>query len=416
MTHIHLPSARRLAAIAVAVLLGVTLLPAQPAAAAQRINRQFFGMHDGDPLSWPNAGVGSVRLWDSGVTWREIEVRKGSFDFGRLDAIVDTARSRGARVLLVLGQTPRFHSTRPNKVGSYGRGAAYMPKLWAWKRYVRAVANRYKGRGVDYQVWNEANVAGYWRGSAAQMAKLTKVTKKTVDRIDRRAKVISPSLATRLTGQRKWLRTFYAQRVGGKRVAAYVDAVGLHLYPLPKQRPEAQLKLLSASRQMLGALGVRKPIWNTEINYGLLGGGTAKNISRRKEAAYVARTYLLNGAHDVKRVHWYAWDLGRLANTQMTYANGTSLTPAGQAYRVVREWMLKTRMRGCDQDRRGTFTCEMAYSGGVKRVYWNPSRKVTVRAVKSATRVENLKGGGHRITGGEALGVGLSPIMVRSRR
>jgi hypothetical protein len=223
-------------------------------------------------------------------------------------------------------------------------------------------------------------------------------------------------LATRLSGQRLWLRTFYAQRVGGKRVATFVDAVSLHLYPLPKDKPETSMTLLSASRTMLRALGVRKPIWNTEINYGLLGGGTAKGISRRKEAAYVARTYLLNGANDVKRVHWYAWDLGRLANTQLTYANGSSLTPAGVAYKVVREWMIGSRMRGCDRDRRGTYTCTMSYSGGVKRVYWNPSRKVTVRVVRSSTRWENVRGVESRIKGGDALGVGLSPVMVRSRR
>jgi hypothetical protein len=407
----------RAAAVGLTVVLGATLLPAQAATAKPpRVAREFFGMHDGNPLSWPDAPVGSVRLWDSGVSWREIEVRRGAFDFRRLDAIVDTARSRGARVLLVLGQTPRFHSTNPGRLGSYGKGAADMPRLGAWRAYVSKVVRRYDGRGVDYQVWNEANVAGYWRGTTAQMARLTKVTKKIVDRYDRWAKVVSPSLATRLTGQRLWLRKFWGERVGGKPVVKFVDAVGLHLYPMPRQQPEASMKLLSAVRTQLRGLGVGKPVWNTEINYGLLGGGTAKNIGRRKEAAYVARTYLLNAANDVKRVHWYSWDLGQLANTQMTYDNGTSLAPAGRAYVTVAEWMSKARIRGCDRDRRGTYTCEMTYPGGTKRVYWNPKRKVTIRAVPSATRWVSVTGGQHRITGGEAIGVKFSPIMVRSRR
>ena len=33
-----------------------------------------------------------------------------------------------------------------------------MPSLAAWNNYVGKVVQRYKGRGVDYQVWNEANV------------------------------------------------------------------------------------------------------------------------------------------------------------------------------------------------------------------------------------------------------------------
>ena len=38
-----------------------------------------------------------------------------------------------------------------------------MPDLGAWRRYVTAVAERYGDR-IDYQVWNETNVIGYWTG------------------------------------------------------------------------------------------------------------------------------------------------------------------------------------------------------------------------------------------------------------
>ncbi len=408
----------RLLALGLVVGLGLALLPATAAQAAggQRVRQTFFGMHDGDPVSWPETRVGNIRLWDSGVTWREIETSRGQYDFSRLDGQIATARANKARVLLVLGQTPRFHSSKPRKLGSYGRGAASMPTKAAWTDYVYTVVRRYRGQGVDYQVWNEANVSGYWNGTPAQMAKLTQWTSRIVNRNDAGAKVVAPALATRLTSQRAWLRAFYAQRTGGRKVASYVDAVSLNLYPLPKQAPEASMKLLAASRTMLAQAGVRKQIWNTEINYGLLGGGTAKNISRGKEASYVGRTLVLNASSNVKRVFWYAWDLQALANTQLTYTNGTSLTRAGKAYGVVRGWLLYSRTKGCVRDGRGTYTCTFAYSGGVKRIYWNPSRKVTVRAVKSAKASAGLYGVERRLSGGEALGVGKSPVMVRSAR
>jgi hypothetical protein len=409
---------RRLLAVGAAAGLAVTLLPAAPAEAAssQRVRATFFGMHDANPTSWPVAPVGNIRLWDSGVAWRQIETANGVFDFSNLDAQVDAARAHGARVLLVLGQTPRFHSTRPGKRGTYGLGAASMPTQSSWTNYVYKLVNRYKGRGVDYQVWNEANVSGYWNGTPAQMAKLTHWTSRIVNNNDASAQVVAPALATRLTGQRAWLRTFYAQRTGGKKVAAYVDAVSLNLYPLPKQAPEASMTLLNASRIMLSRAGVRKPIWNTEINYGLPGGGSATNITRAKEAAYVARTLVLNAENNIKRVFWYAWDLQNLANTQLTYTNGTSLTPAGKAYQVVRGWLLAGRTKGCARDGRGTYTCTLAYSGGVKRIYWNPSRKVTVRAVKSARASVGLYGVEKPLSGGEAIGVGSAPVMGRSAK
>jgi hypothetical protein len=370
-----------------------------------------------NPESWPEAPVGAIRLWDSGVTWRQIEVQKGVFDFSRLDAQVAAARREGARVLVVLGQTPRFHAVRPGASSLYGPGASSMPRMTAWKNYVAKVVRRYKGRGVDYQVWNEANVSGFWSGSAAQMAKLTKVTYKVVNRNDGKAKVVGPALATRLTGQRKWLRTYFAQRTGNRRVAGWMDVVSLHLYPLAQGGPETSMSLLSASRTMLRDLGVRKPIWNTEINYGLQtgGGGTARKISGRKQAANVARTYVLNAANGIKKVFWYSWEQQSLANTRLTYATG-SLSPAGKAYRTVQAWLGRSRMTGCSRDSRGTYTCTVKYSDGVRRIYWNPSRKVYVRTPRSTTNWVNLNGTSTRIRSNKPLRVDFAPKMVRSRR
>ena len=106
------------------------------------ISREFFGVHDHDPLSWPDAPVGSLRAWDAGVTWREIETAPGVFDFSRLDAIVETAKANDSDVLLVLGQTPAFHAKDPASESFYGEGASSPPRLGAWKRYVHEVAER----------------------------------------------------------------------------------------------------------------------------------------------------------------------------------------------------------------------------------------------------------------------------------
>jgi len=403
-------------ALAIALGLSVTLLPADPSSAAtKRVTSRNFGMTDGNPVTWPEARVGAVRLWDSGVTWRQIETSPGVFDFTQLDAQVDAARANGADVLLVLGQTPRFHATKPNARGALGPGSTSMPNLTPWRNYVGQVVRRYKGRGVDYQVWNEANVSNYWTGTVRQMATLTKVAAKAVSANDASADVISPALATRLTSQRRWLRDFYALRTGGRPVANWVDVVSLHLYPLSQQGPEASAKLLTASRTMLGALDVRKPIWNTEINYGLRSGLTAKGISAEKQASFVARTYLLDTAGGVKRTFWYAWDLQRIANTKLTFASG-SLTRAGLAYRVVGGWLIGTRMQGCNRSSSGTYTCTVKFSGGVKRIYWNPSRTVRVRTVASATKSTTLQGTTSSLKGGESLRVGISPVMVRSGR
>jgi len=414
----------RAVSLAAAGALAIALLPAEPAVAANSIDSRFFGVHDSQPVGtgvggWARAPVGSLRVWDAGASWREIEKTRGNFDFSRLDAIVSQARAKGSEVLLVLGQTPVFHSTNKTVPGFYGPGAAAMPNLTAWRTYVRKVVRRY-GTRVKYQVWNEANVTGFWRGTPEQMALLTKVTDTVLREENRGAFLVAPAMGTRLGGMSGtgFIDRFYGTRVSGQRVAAFVDAVSLQLYPRADGSPESSMSQLRSVRGILAKHRVAKPIWNTEINYGLTGGVVNKvsYLSNSRQAAFVARTYLLNAANGVKRVYWYSWDLHSIANTRMVYSDRHTLTPAGKAFGVVRSWMVNTRMEGCSRNSRGTYTCLISYGSGKKRVYWNPSRTVYVKTAASATWWQGVGGAKHTIRGGRSLKIGSSPILVRSRR
>ncbi len=174
---------------------------------------------------------------------------------------------------------------------------------------------------------------------------------------------------------------------------------------------------LQLTKKILAKYGVNKQIWNSEVNYGVFGatGGVAL-LSNARQAANVGRTYVLNAANGVKRVHWYAWDLQGIANTRMTYADRHTVSPAGRAFGVVRSWMVDARMEGCSRNSAGTYTCTITYKYGKKRVYWNPSRTVYVRTASSATWKQGLDGVRSTINGGKLLRVSYSPIVVRSRR
>lgn len=411
----------RVAALGVSLVLAGSLLPASTAQAAAPplITSRFFGASDRSPggktaSGFPKGPVGSLRLWDSKVSWRDLETSPGVFKFAYLDSLVATASKHGAKPMLVLGQTPRFHASHPSWAGAYGKGAATMPNLAAWKRYVATVAQRY-GSAVDYQVWNEPNVIGYWRGSTAQMATLTRTARGVLDKWAPAAKVVAPSFPVRLAAQRSWISHYYARKTGGHKVASYVDVISLNLYPPRVGSPETSMSLLSEMRRILAAHGVHKPIWNTEINYGLIGNGKhAVKVSAGRQAANVTRTFVLNAAHRVNRVYWYAWDLHGIGNTDLTTRNNATLTNAGVAYRVVSSWLLGGRVGACSVGSSGLYTCIVRYSGGVKRIYWDPSGKTTIHAVGSSTYSEGMLGARRTLHGGERLSVGYAPILVRS--
>lgn len=414
------PRSLHLLLAALALGLTASLLPAAPAqAASQRVTPRFFGMTDSDPVSWPQARIGSMRLWDSGVTWRQIERRPGVFDFTTLDNQVNAAAANGARPLLVLGSTPRFHATRPAQAGLYGSGSASMPRLAPFRNYVTKLVRRYGAR-VDYQVWNESNVLGFWSGTPGQMATLTKIVSKIVAANAPRALVVSPALATRLTGQRKWLRDFYAQRTGGRRVAGWVDVVSLHLYPLPQQGPEASMALLSSVRTMLANLGVRKPIWNTEVNYGMVGGpqagADANAISSSRQVGNVIRTYVLNAQNRVGRVYWYSWDLLKMGNTALVTDDRATLTPAGQSFATVQSWLVGTRPAGCSTNKVGTWTCRFITGSQTRTVIWNPKRTVTVTVPKGTRSLTSWTAATSGTRPGSRLAVGPVPVLLTGPR
>ena len=298
-----------------------------------------------------------------------------------------------------------------------------MPTVAGWTAYVRAVAERNRsvwGGAVSLQVWNEANAVPYWSGTAAQMAQLTALTRAALQSVGSSTRLVAPAMVARLSSQRAWIEAFYRQKVGGKRVAAYVDAVSFQLYPDAAGTPEASMALLAQVRKILDRNKVSKPLYNTEVNYGLVGGplagAAAAVISPERQTAYVARTYVLNAGNRVGRVYWYRWDSRGLVNTVMVQDDDTTLTAAGRAFAVTRSWMLGTRPAGCTQARKGTTTCTFTIGKQVRRAVWHPSRTVAVAVPRGARAYSTLDGVQHPVRRGQKVRIGATPILFRSSR
>ena len=252
-------------------VLVISMVSLAAPAQAQKIKPDFWGMHDSDWTTPPTVPVGSANFTTAGTYWPSIETSKGRFDWSNLDAQVAAAESMNAQPMILLGQTPKFHSTKRGSVDYLD----YMPKLNAWKKYVSKVAQRY-GTRLDYQIWPEPNIVQNWKGSPAQMAKLTAVASKAIQRAaGKKATVVSPAVALRLAGQRAWTIKYFKQKVGGKQVHSYLDAIAIDPFPEQKGTPEDSFKIMTSIKKKLAKIGVRTPIWNNEINYGVAGGGAS---------------------------------------------------------------------------------------------------------------------------------------------
>ncbi len=424
--------------LAALVLVGVIAAVTAPARAATspsvHVAGSFFGMQDESTKAYDHLTYGSLRLWDAHVTWRDIETSPGLYSWTHLDALVTAARAHCVQVTLVLAVTPAF----------YGPAASLPPTdVQHYRDFVTAVMTRYRdftgARGIaTYQVWNEGNVPYFWTGTPAQLAELTQVVWQVRQSVDPAATLLAPSFAVRLSSQRQWFYQYLTQQVDGQPVWTFYDATALSLYPRATYGdriggPEDAMRLLAQSRKQLAAAGspASKPLWVTEINYGVTGNAVTP-LSEKAQVANVMRTYLLGASRGVARLFWYRYDWGLLPASRGGGSLGNTLlsvpgspdqvTAAGLAVGTVEAWLkgrlvTTTGRTPCAKDSTGTYTCVVRYSGGTRTIMWNPDHSVRVPTPRGATSLQSSRGTTTTLTRARAtMRVSYLPVMVSSPR
>ncbi|MEZ5184669.1 MAG: hypothetical protein R2720_02895 [Candidatus Nanopelagicales bacterium] len=334
---------------------------------------QAFGQHVGGIAAAAPTDVqlASVRLWDTGTRWDEVEPAPDQYSWDALDAAVDNAQAAGATdILYVMGSTPQWAARDPQMPGLYGPGTTSLPRdIEDYVDFARTVAQRYKGRISGYQIWNEANTRSFYEGDWTALAKLTRRAGDAIKLADPSAQVVAAS-STVIPGKLFQTESFFVRYARALHDAGDpVDAMAVHLYPVDTSKgPDARVASIRAAQRVLNKVGIDKPLWDTEVNYGDRRPGLPTVIPDPTTAAtYVARTYLDAATLGVARTYWYGWDLAVLG-IDMTDSSG--IAPGGRAFLTVRDWLTGARPAGCRNDdgvRRCHFT---AADGAPFTVVW----------------------------------------------
>ena len=175
--------------------------------ASENATAFFLGQHVFYPQSYASITrqmFSGIRIWGTeGTTWAQIEAVPRKFAFSKFDLHIIEAEAKGLEIIYTLGQTPRWASARPGEEGNMGLGAAAEPiDMLDWVRYVREVAQRYKGRISGYEIMNEPRIPdavklwspGFFSGSSSVLATMTRIAAKEIKKIDPAALVICPAM------------------------------------------------------------------------------------------------------------------------------------------------------------------------------------------------------------------------------
>jgi len=210
-------------------------LPPVPPAKGLRMRSPEYGMQ---AFLWYRPEVASRDLqvidvagfdWvKQGFGWRDIEPKKGVFDWSHTDWVVYTCNEVGLDLVVRVDYQPQWAG------GGYPTNGP--PDNYEdLGDFLYAVASRYKGRIRAYEVWNEPNLAREWGGrppNPGEYARLLQIAYRRIKEADPDAMVISAGLSPTGTYSEiampddTYLDNLYQAMQGSSQ--GYFDVVGVH--------------------------------------------------------------------------------------------------------------------------------------------------------------------------------------------
>jgi GH35 family endo-1,4-beta-xylanase len=266
----------------------------------------MIGMHFNDPLENPPK-TDWVRLWDCGVTWKDIHLEPNTYDWSKLDSLVELYYDR--KILYVACSTPRWLAKNPNAphfAPWLGPGSNSLPSdIEEWNKFVWNLATRYKGKIDAYEIWNEPQLADfmypYTLSNRNLLATMTKRAYRTIKSIDKNVPVLSPSVLPRKSsgGMKRGGKMLHAL----KRKGWPVDAIATHIYPEVGSGVNEWRAMLNDVSTYCKKIKAPREIWVTETTFNLLGFIPSDQRSR----TLISRLRSTIGIDSVK-IFWYSWD------------------------------------------------------------------------------------------------------------
>lgn len=385
--------------------------------ASSMVPTTLFGMNvTGLSDASPDTAAGAIRLWDERVTWSDIEPQKNQYNFSRFDRVVSNAEKTGAGdITYVLGMTPRWASIKqplPTPIPGLGQtgtnpGTLHPDSDQTYLDYVSTVVHRYRGRINSYQVWNEAELPDFYRGSPIAMANLTKKTYDLIKSIDPAIKVAGAGSVPR-PGRFEVGRFSYEYLNRLRELGWPVDANVVSIYP-ENADPNLRMSYMHRATEAYKALGAGNiPVWESEMNYAAVQGKSS--LGDYLDQALVARAYIDAQNLGISRSYWYSW-AGRWWGSAITMTtSGGAPTRAAIAYRTIKGWMSGRSWDGCAVAENVT-RCSL--DAGTRLIYYRDSGQSSATAPPGTSNICNLDGDCSAHSAGQNFQVGRAPVLLK---
>lgn len=292
------------ACLALAAGLPAADLPELVLPAGVGVNIHFNRGHEKDLDLIAAAGIKVVRM-DLG--WAGIERTKGQYDWSAYDELTANLEKRGLQPMYILDYSNPLYEeavvTHDPITGREHRDTASPQRpesVAAFARWAAAAAERYRGRRVIWEIWNEPNIF-FWRPGpdVRQYNTLALATCRAIRAVDPRATIVGPATSEIPL---KFLEEHFASGI-----LDHLDGVSVHPYRNYARPPETAAEEYAMLRALIAryAPPAKKnlPILSGEWGYA----SHTKGVSLPIQAAFAARQQLANLLARVPLSIWYDW-------------------------------------------------------------------------------------------------------------
>ncbi|MFI0908345.1 helix-turn-helix domain-containing protein [Streptomyces sioyaensis] len=363
----------------------------------------------------PSFRVGSVRFWDSGTRWADLEPLRGTFDWANLDRLVAAAQRTHLDSLFTFGGTPSWAAPRGHK-SLYHDGARTAPpdRLADWDAFVAALAARYRGRISAYELWDTVNDRHFYSGSVHTMADMVRRASRIIKRTDPDALLVCPSMGhLHEAAGLRFLRDFAT--ADGYQTC---DVGGVKTLQRPAERPPETLTTeLAGVNRVLHNAGAGVRLWITGPDFDVT---YQPGLTGRAARDYAVRFFLMAlYAMDqgVQRAYFYNW--GGTKIPVVLQVEGEPPSPAALAVDRLQRWLAGARIHGCGHGSAAglpgnVYTCTFLGPGRGEpfAIRWTDTGTAAMPAGPGAHRLYRLDGSATRLTPGAWLCLTGAPVLI----
>jgi hypothetical protein len=267
-----------------------------------------------DIKSMQELGVSRVRM---PLQWQLVRIRPGKYDWSTVDRVLKAAQMKNMEVLFTIRSLFREQT----KMSRYQRDRIQVIRTKVekeeWVLFVEALATRYRGQGVNYEIENEVNGDTFWKGTLEEYLELLETGYDVIKKVDPQAKVLPSAMGCGIVRHFqsdsvqqeawKWHDGWLQPILSTKKF----DVVNVHNYYFPSDIVANGLTFrsyLEHIRDLMNKSGVGDhPIWITETGYVSSpadAGGRTDHGSPEKQAKWLTEAYQQAFEFGAERIYW----------------------------------------------------------------------------------------------------------------